>query len=85
MRASTGGAKTCRFCQKLEESVCIDDVMKMIVRKTILQDKKQFLFCIRDKKQFLLRGLGQKTVYVSENCFLSMCEEKKLFFVTNAK
>ena len=59
--------------------------MKMIVRKTILQDKKQFLFCIRDKKQFLLRGLGQKTVYVSENCFLSMCEEKKLFFVTNAK
>ena len=85
MRASTGGAKTCRFCQNLEESVCSDDVMKMIVRKTILQDKKQFLFCIRDKKQFLLRGLGQKTVYVSENCFLSMCEEKKLFFVPNSK
>ena len=77
--------KNCQFCQNLEESVCSDDVMIMIVRKTILQDKKQFLFCIRDKKQFFMRGLGQKTVYVSENCFLSMCEEKKLFFVTNAK
>ena len=58
--------------------------MKMIVRKNILQDKKQFCLHLQDKKQFYMRGLGQKTVYVSENCFLSMCDEKKLFFVQNA-